>query len=80
MLTCVHNQAMGEVFMIGLESELETFEFRHRNKIEFRITIDKKNSLLEMFIIFSLGKRAGVDMRTMFDCIRYNRCLCSFGH
>jgi len=32
MLTCVHNQAMGEVFMIG--------------------------------------KRAGVDMRTMFDCIR----------
>ena len=32
MLTCVYNQAMGEVFMIG--------------------------------------KRAGVDMRTMWDCIR----------
>ena len=32
MLTCVHNLAMGEVFM--------------------------------------LGKKAGVDMRTMFDCIR----------
>ena len=23
MLTCVHNQAMGEVFMIGLETEFE---------------------------------------------------------
>jgi len=37
MLTCVHNQAMGEVFMIG--------------------------------------KRAGVDMRTMFDCIRVHTTL-----
>ena len=25
MLTCVHNQAMGEVFMIGLETNLDNY-------------------------------------------------------